>query len=136
MYSHSHFALVIKGKILKLKKIKKIIILLIYMFMYTDSYSTENFNFPSYILNKSMLNMSEIQPKGKKNTGKLKIAELTRHDGSHLHIFDDQNCDSHGGNKKDFYMFFILNTNELIWYSNEQKMVKSTKHCAASRLLS
>ncbi len=75
------------------------------MFMYTDSYSIENLNIPSYILNKSVLIMIEIHPKGKKNTGKLKIAELTRHDFSHLHIFDDQNCDSHRGSKKNLYIF-------------------------------
>ncbi len=73
--------------------------------MYTDSHGIYNLNIPSYILNKSMLNMIEILPKRKKNTGKMKIAEFTRHDCSHLHIFDDQHCDSHSGNKKHLYIF-------------------------------
>ncbi len=58
------------------------------MFMYTDSYSISNLNIPSYILNKSILNMIEMLPKRKKNTGKMKIAEFTRHDCSHLHIIN------------------------------------------------
>lgn len=47
-----------------------------YVYACTESYSIGYLNFPSFNQNESLINMSEIQPKGQKSTEKCKLHKL------------------------------------------------------------